>query len=69
MTHAHATAHGHGHDGHDKEGPRPYFPASEWEQFQKDDIKAGAAIIFEMAGIFTIGLLLYTAVAFIVAGS
>jgi hypothetical protein len=67
MTHAHA--HAHGHDGHDSEGPRPYFPAAEWQQFQKDDIKAGSAIIIEMASIFTIGLLLYTAVAFIVAGS
>ena len=69
MTHAHATAHGHGHDEHDKEGPRPYFPAAEWEQFQKDDINAGGAIIIEMAAIFSIGLLLYAAIAFIVATS
>ncbi len=67
MTHAHTDT--HGHDGHDREGPRPYFPQAEWEQFQKDDIKAGGAIIIEMASIFSIGLVLYTAVAIIVAGS
>ena len=62
----HADAHAHGHHGHDTEGPRPYFPEAEWEEFQKDDIKAGTAIILEMAGIFSIGLMLYAVIAFIV---
>jgi len=64
----HADAHGHGHHDHDTEGPRPYFPAADWEEFQKDDIKAGSAIILEMAAIFSIGLVLYAAIAYIVGG-
>src|SRR5262249_192344 len=50
----HADAHAHGHHEHDTEGPRPYFPEAEWEEFKKDDIKAGSAIILEMASIFSI---------------
>ena len=49
--------------------PRPYFPEPEWEEFKKDDIKAGTAIILEMAGIFSIGLMLYAVIAFIVGKS
>ena len=69
MTHADPHAHGHGHHEHDPEGPRPYFPEPEWEEFKKDDIKAGTAIILEMAGIFSIGLMLYAVIAFIVGKS
>ena len=47
---------------------RPYFPAAEWEQFQKDDIAAGKAIILLMSSIFTIGLFIYIIVA-IAAGT
>ncbi len=63
--------HGHGHDRehhhHAAPGERPYFPAAEWEEFQKEDIKAGKAIILEMSAIFITGLLLYITVALIVA--
>src|SRR2546429_5949495 len=61
----HADPHAHGHHEHDTEGPRPYFPEPEWEEFKKDDIKAGTAIILEMAGIFFTWVLLYAATAFI----
>ena len=55
----------HGHAAH-HEGERPYFSASQWEQFQRDDIAAGKAIILLMAGIFSIGLFLYLTIAIIV---
>jgi hypothetical protein len=45
---------------------RPFFPESQWEQFQRDDIAAGKAIILLMAGIFSIGLCLYFTIALIV---
>jgi hypothetical protein len=62
---AHEDHHGHGYDPND----RPYFPAAEWEQFQKDDIRAGGAVIVLMASIFTIGLFLYTVIAIITSQS
>ena len=51
--------------GHQPTEPRPYFPAAEWEQFQKEDIAAGKAIILLMSGIFTIGLVLYIVIALV----
>jgi hypothetical protein len=57
----------HGHASHATE-ERPYFPAAEWEQFQKDDIAAGKAIILLMSSIFTMGLFIYIIVA-IAAGT
>jgi hypothetical protein len=61
----HADAHGHGHHKHTDTGERPYFPAAEWEEFQKEDIKAGKAIIMLMTAIFSIGLMLYAFIAYI----
>ena len=58
---------GHGHDSHATD-ERPYFPAEEWEQFKRDDIATGKAIILLMTSIFSIGLVIYTIVA-LAAGS
>jgi hypothetical protein len=52
----------HGHDTH-ASTERPHFSAAEWEQFQKDDVTAGGAIVLLMGGIFSIGLILYFIVA------
>jgi hypothetical protein len=41
----------------------PYFPPSQWEQFRKEDITAGGAIVVLMGSIFTVGLILYFIVA------
>ena len=61
--------HDHGQDtAHDHAvadaGPR--FTEQEWKEFRDDDIHAGGAVICLMAGIFTIGLMLYTTIAIIV---
>jgi len=55
----------HGHDTHAMTGDRPYFPEAEWRQFNIEDIAAGKAIILLMAGIFSIGLVLYSIIALI----
>ena len=57
---------GHGHD-HAVADTGPHFTDKEWKEFQDDDIHAGGAIICLMAGIFSIGLMLYTTIAIIVA--
>ena len=38
------------------------FTDAEWQSLQKDDIHAGGAVVGLMAGIFTIGLVLYSVV-------
>ncbi len=50
-------------EAHAQTDAPPYFPATQWEQFQADDIAAGRAIILLMSSIFTIGLLIYTIIA------
>lgn len=62
----HADTHTHDHHGASS-GDRPYFSAVEWDEFKQADIQAGKAIALLMGSIFTIGLMLYTAVALIVA--
>lgn len=64
---SHGDTHTHGH--HSPTGERPYFPAAEWEEFQQADIQAGKAIVVLMSSIFTIGLVLYSIVATVVASS
>jgi hypothetical protein len=63
--------HGHGvqaHADHHHASDAPsLFSDAEWAQFRKSDIVAGGAIVGLMAGIFSIGLLLYSAIAVIVA--
>jgi hypothetical protein len=56
--------HGHAAEGH---GHKPAFNEAEMAAFLKSDIGAGAAVIVLMTAIFSIGLLLYAAIAFIVA--
>lgn len=60
----HGTGHGTGHGG---EAAQPPFTQAEMDEFQKSDIAAGAVVILLMTGIFSVGLVLYTIVAFIVA--
>jgi hypothetical protein len=52
-----------GHGAHD--GPAP-FPAAEVESFHAADRQATRNIIGLMGGIFTIGLLLYATVCYLV---
>jgi hypothetical protein len=55
-----------GHGG--GRGPVPsYFTAEEWEQLQRSDLGAGKVVVALLASIFTVGLLLYTTIAIIVA--
>ena len=68
-------AHGHDHNvqpaGHGiQHGAAPggvatAFPYEEWLQFQRSDLGAGKVVVALMAGIFVIGLLLYSAIAYI----
>ena len=71
-TPSHATGHDvqtapddHGRD-HAVADAGPHFTEQEWKEFRDDDIHAGGAIICLMAGIFSIGLMLYTTIAIIV---
>jgi hypothetical protein len=42
--------------------PGDLFPAGEWQAFRETDKQAAKAIVVLMAGIFCIGVLLYTIV-------
>jgi len=64
---AHVTADPHGHGHAAPAGEAWYFTDEQWNQFRKSDAGAAAAIAGLMAGIFTIGLLLYSAIAIICA--
>jgi hypothetical protein len=57
MSHPEHTDH-HG-DGHGATTTQSRFTDTEWDQFQADDRQAGGAVLGLMAGIFTIGLVLY----------
>jgi hypothetical protein len=57
-----SAAHGH-HGG----GVAIPFGEAELNEFHKDDIHAGGAVIVLMTAIFTIGLILYTVVTVVVA--
>jgi hypothetical protein len=64
-----APPHGHGEHPEHSATPAPYSD-QELEVFHKEDRMAGGMVICLMAGIFTLGLLLYTAVAiFVVRGA
>jgi hypothetical protein len=47
--------------------PSPTFTDAEWHDFHTSDKGAGAAVIVLMTAIFSIGLILYTTIAIIVA--
>jgi hypothetical protein len=50
---------------HDSPSPSP-FSQAEWHEFHESDKSAGGAVIILMSGIFGVGLVLYTIIAFIV---
>jgi hypothetical protein len=43
------------------------FSEADWQQFHKDDVGAGGAVIVLMTAIFSIGLVLYAIIAVVVA--
>jgi hypothetical protein len=51
-------------DLHHPTAPNPgdLFPASEWQAFRETDKQAAKAVVVLMAGIFCIGVVLYTIV-------
>ena len=51
---------GHGHRDHAASAP---FTDAEIEHFHKEDLAAGTAVVCLMVGIFSIGVVLYTIVA------
>jgi hypothetical protein len=46
--------------------PPLHFTPEEWEQFRKSDKGAGKSVVLLMGGIFTVGLALYSTVAYVV---
>jgi hypothetical protein len=58
----------HAHDvtTHPSKAPSPFSDA-DWQEFHKSDINAGAAVIVLMTAIFSIGLVLYSVIAIVVA--
>jgi hypothetical protein len=59
----------HPEHGHGTATPSIPFPEAEWQTLQKDDRQAAASVVGLMAGIFTVGLILYLVVALWVAAS
>jgi len=64
-------AHEYGHSSQDVSIPggpgKPplHFTPEEWEQYRKSDKGAARAVVLLMGSIFTIGLILYSAVAYV----
>ena len=62
--------HGHGSPpgGHGVQpaGPPLHFTWEEWQQFQRSDLGAGGVVVALMASIFTIGLLLYGTITYLI---
>ena len=71
--------HGHDHNiqppghgiqhGATSAGVAAAFPYEEWLQFQRSDLGSAKVVVGLMASIFTVGLLLYFAIAVICWGS
>ena len=63
--------HAHNNPSHDVNIPggpgKPalHFTPAEWDQYRVSDIGAGRSVVLLMGGIFTIGLILYSTVAYI----
>jgi hypothetical protein len=55
---------GHGHAPHG--APALPFTEADWAEFHKSDKGAGGAVVVLMGAIFTIGLLLYSTIAYLV---
>ena len=45
--------------------PALHFTEDEWQQYRKSDMAGARAVVILMGGIFTIGLALYSTVAYI----
>ena len=45
--------------------PALHFTEEEWDQFRRSDRGAGKSVVLLMGGIFTIGLALYSIVAYV----
>ena len=45
----------------------PLFPEAEWQDFRRADMAMGRTIVVLMAAIFSIGLVMYAAIALIAA--
>ena len=64
-------AHEHGGPSHDitipggPGKPALHFTPEEWQQFRTGDMGAGKAVVLLMGCIFTVGLALYSIVAYI----
>ena len=59
-----AAEHGITADPHAAPAPaQPHFSPAEWQALRQEDVKAAKAIVVLMQGIFVIGLLMYTVVA------
>ncbi len=48
-------------------GAAAMFAEEEWQQFQRSDLGAGKVVVALMTAIFTIGLILYATIAYIVS--
>jgi hypothetical protein len=63
-------AHEHGSSSHDvsipggPDKPALHFTPEEWEQYRQSDRVAARSIVLLMGGIFTVGLVLYSIVAY-----
>ena len=63
--------HGHGNPSQEVSIPggpgKPalHFTPEEWDQYRKSDVGAARSVVLLMGGIFTIGLILYSTVAYI----
>ena len=66
-THVTTDAHHGGHGHHAPGGHAALFTDAQLHSFHEDDKHAGGAVIVLMSAIFSIGLALYTVVAYVVA--
>jgi hypothetical protein len=55
------------HASHDPHRAVAEWTAEEWEEFHKSDRGAGGAVVVLMTAIFSIGLVLYSVIAIVVA--
>jgi hypothetical protein len=56
-----------GHAKHDPHRAVAEWTDQEWQEFHKSDIGAGGAIVVLMTAIFSIGLVMYSVIAIVVA--
>jgi hypothetical protein len=62
-------ASGDGGPGDQVAAPPTHFTWEEWQQLQRSDLGAGGVVVALMASIFTIGLLLYGTIAYLIIRS